>query len=131
MFEAQCPDQFCIYIEDVDSPEDNRSVTCCPSGKQCCSTGCFDTLNDRNHCGSSCNQCLGGENCIEGHCVCVDPVACATACGECSVYRDGKCRRCPQGMPCVNGVCTCGSYNYCHHRDLGWMCVSGDCSLVA
>ncbi|MGH2616200.1 MAG: hypothetical protein ACRDJC_13230 [Thermomicrobiales bacterium] len=114
---AQCPDDFCIYVLDWDAPENSRIVTCCPSPKECCADGCFDTRHDRDHCGDCDTHCGAGEVCRDGDCK------------DAACYEPGG--SCPPGQVCYDGKCGCGGYNYCLHRDLGWICFSGDCSLVA
>jgi hypothetical protein len=84
---------------------DASSCDDCPDGRTRCGGVCVDTKWDQNHCGG----CYAANP---------DNLSCCNG------------ALCPQGMPCHNGVCTCGTYNYCHHRDLGWVCFSDDCSLI-
>jgi hypothetical protein len=140
------PSDFCII--DGDSPVKRRAV-CCEQGKTCCLGDCRNTDNDSYFCGPDCTLCGLGQSCVGGQCVnndcpagltrcggaCVDTKWNQTHCGGCYAANPDNlfcCNGalCPHGMPCHNGVCTCGTYNYCHHRDLGWVCFSDDCSLI-
>jgi hypothetical protein len=101
----------------------------CPSeGDTWCGDRCVDTMNDPEHCGGCfAPPCRDGETCVNGDCVCLDFM-------------------CPQGKRCINSStnqycngqtagndcqCGCGNYNYCLHPELGWVCFSGDCSLIS
>jgi hypothetical protein len=100
---AQCPDDFCLYIHDWDRPDDSAAVMCCPSPKTCCHDGCFDTRNDRDRCGTSCDRCGPGQECINGTCF-----------NPCAGQPDPWTQYCPDvryGSPCIpaDALC-CGDY---------------------
>ena len=101
----QCPDDFCLYIHDWDAPDDSAAVQCCASPKTCCPDGCFDTRNDRNHCGPSCNPCPPGQECINGTCF-----------NPCVGQPDPWTQYCPDvrfGSPCIPAAALCCGTYWC------------------
>jgi hypothetical protein len=134
----QCPPggerQFCIQFNRTN---EDRYATCCPPSAVCCGVECcgLDVGNNGQHCSDG-HCCPIGEEWCPGVKRCVDTYWDLDHCGGCLTPNPNRLQccsgsLCPPGKPCVNGECTCGGYNYCLHRDLGWVCFSGDCSLVA
>jgi hypothetical protein len=128
----QCPPggnrEFCVVINTF---EPIHVAACCDVGGVCCS-----------------NECCGGQDapmmqCCDGVCINTDSddFHCGgcdeSPCGPQQTCRNGTCEcdsaKCPNGQRCIGGQCSCGLplYRYCKHKDLGWVCFSGDCSLIA
>ena len=73
--------------------------TTCGGGQTCCGSGCIDTQNDPNNCGSCGNTCGAGQTCCGGGCV--DTATDSNNCGSCGYP-------CLGGDTCQNGLCTGG-----------------------
>jgi hypothetical protein len=125
----QChpPDDFCIFIPDGLDPNNDRTVTCCPSPKECCSAtpshGCFDLRNDPNNCGICGKVCGPDERCVDRSCL---PVCRTENCPEGTFCygNNGFCH----GQATSDCRCHCPLAYHCQERSSGrWVCQTSPC----
>ncbi|GMH24355.1 hypothetical protein Nepgr_026198 [Nepenthes gracilis] len=73
-----------------------RDYETCSGHLTCCNSGCYDLMNDKNHCGSCYNVCEFTEDCCQG--TCVSKAFDERHCGLCH-------HACEHGQKCSFGIC--------------------------
>lgn len=91
------------------APRNVRNRCACPVGTARCDGACLDLSINEDNCGACGNQCLSGEFCVSGTCVC-GLTTCYDACVDLdtSVDHCGGCGdACKPTEICVSGNCGC------------------------
>lgn len=99
--------------------------TTCPS-----EAGCFKTMSDKQHCGSACETCLPGGDCVGGVCGCpATTIQCTNPPGCFDSKNDGQhCGGCDKS--CVSGAEICSEGHCCPTGEAWCTSPSGACYAV-
>lgn len=101
-----CNAGVCSFRCDADAGTDGGSLLVCPPGNG--ASGCFDPLTSITSCGGCGNECMSGQQCLQGMCCATGGGLCGGKCAD--LMNDpancGTCgNSCGQGGACAAGKC--------------------------